>query len=60
MASVLDNPIWNALCSVDSDKNIGSRDFAFLDADVAPFIGMQSWDENSQKKLLGNTPSNRS
>ncbi|MDE3143140.1 MAG: GNAT family N-acetyltransferase [Bacteroidota bacterium] len=60
MASVLDNPIWNALCSVDSDKNIGTNDLSFLDADVAPFIGMQHWDEESQKKILDNAPSKRS
>ena len=60
MASDLDNPIWNALNSRDSDKNIGSKDFAFFDAEIAPFIGMPSWDEKSQKKFFENVPSNRS
>jgi GNAT superfamily N-acetyltransferase len=60
MTSALDNPIWSALTTADIDKNIGTKDFAFLDADIAPFIAMSSWDELSQKKLLAHAPENRS
>ncbi len=59
MTSHLDNPIWNALNSVDKAKNIGSKDFAFFDEAISPFIGMQFWDEKSQRELLTNVPQNR-
>lgn len=57
---LLDNPIWNALNSRDRDKNIGSEEFSFFDIETAPFIGMKFWDEENQKKLIANVPSDRS
>jgi GNAT superfamily N-acetyltransferase len=59
MYSVLDNPIWNSLTSVDADKNIGTKDLVYLDAEIAPFIAMPSWDEKSQRELLPQAPPDR-
>ena len=59
MNHVLDNPIWNALNSGDVDKNIGSQEIAFFDSSIAPFIGMDKWDTNSQQGLLMNAPADR-
>jgi len=60
MFSVLDNPIWQALTSLDADKNTGTGNFAWLDADIAPFMGMPCWDEKSQHELLLHAPRERS
>ncbi len=57
---VLDNPIWHALNNRDIDKNIGFADFSFFDIEIAPFIGMQTWNKKNQKKLLANISSDRS
>lgn len=59
MHSVLDNPIWQSLTSVDASKNIGNNMLAYLDAEVAPFIGMPEWDETSQHRLLQHAPAGR-
>ncbi|MBL0155105.1 MAG: GNAT family N-acetyltransferase [Chitinophagaceae bacterium] len=59
MYSVLDNPIWQSLTSVDANKNIGNTQIAYLDAEIAPFIGMPSWDEASQHRLLQHAPPER-
>lgn len=60
MNSLLNNPIWNALTTQDIDKNIGSEDFAYLNAEIAPFIGMQNWNKKWQDELLHNVPNDRS
>jgi ribosomal protein S18 acetylase RimI-like enzyme len=57
--SVLDNPAWHALTSTDADKNIGSGEIAFMDLDMAPFIGMPKWDEVSQRRLMEFGPQDR-
>lgn len=59
MKTILDNPIWYALNTRDAENNIGSYNFAFFDADVAPFIGMASWDQKSQKELINNVDTGR-
>jgi hypothetical protein len=59
MTSLLDNPIWNALTTTERDKNIGTIDFAFFDAEIAPFIGMPNWDKYHQQELFKNVPDNR-
>lgn len=60
MNSILDNPIWNALITRDANNNMGSENFAFFDADMAPFIGMSFWDKKSQKELFKNVDASRS
>jgi ribosomal protein S18 acetylase RimI-like enzyme len=59
MESLLDNPIWHALKTLDADKNIGTSELAYLDADLSPFIGMASWDQSSQQHLQSNAPNGR-
>jgi ribosomal protein S18 acetylase RimI-like enzyme len=59
MFRVLDNPIWHALTTTDLGKNIGAGDIAFLDPDMAPFIGMPNWDQKSQELLLEKGPADR-
>lgn len=60
MLHILDNPIWHALSSLDSDKNIGRESIKYFDKEMAPFIGASSWDENSQKDILARVPTDRS
>jgi ribosomal protein S18 acetylase RimI-like enzyme len=60
MYTFLDNPIWNALTTADANKNIGTHGLAYLDADIAPFMGMVSWDEKSQQELVRHAPMGRS
>jgi ribosomal protein S18 acetylase RimI-like enzyme len=59
MLSLLDNPIWHALNTLDAGKNIGNHQLAYLDADISPFIGMASWDRSSQEELHAGTPRGR-
>jgi len=59
MDPVLDNPIWNALITKDKAKNIGLGNIAYMDAAVAPFIGMPHWDKKNQEELLRNVPTDR-
>jgi ribosomal protein S18 acetylase RimI-like enzyme len=60
MNSLLNNPIWYALTTKDIDKNIGSKQFAYFNAEIAPFIGMPHWNKKAQHELLNNVPSDRS
>jgi ribosomal protein S18 acetylase RimI-like enzyme len=57
---VLDNPIWNALTTADAGKNIGTHGLAYLDADIAPFMGLETWDERSQRNIVQYAPDGRS
>ncbi len=50
--SVLDNPIWNALNTGDLIKNKGNEFVRHFDSNIAPFIGMANWKEDSQKKII--------
>jgi ribosomal protein S18 acetylase RimI-like enzyme len=59
MDPLLDNPIWNALTTKDKAKNIGLGNIAYMDAAVAPFIGMPHWHEKNQEELLKNAPADR-
>jgi len=59
MNSILDNPIWSALTSTDKNKNIGTNGIAWFDSDIAPFIGMPSWNEKNQRVLLQHAPPDR-
>ncbi|MGZ0015840.1 GNAT family N-acetyltransferase [Yeosuana sp. AK3] len=59
MNSMLDNPIWNALTTIDSHKNIGSKNVGFFDVEIAPFIGLPDWDKNHQLELIKKAPDDR-
>ena len=59
MMSLLDNPIWEALCSRQSHFNRGSETLKYFPAEVAPFISMKKWDEKDIQDLIKNIPENR-
>ena len=50
--SVLDNPIWNALNTGDAEKNRGNEQVRHFDINTAPFIGIENWNEDSQRKII--------
>lgn len=60
MLSALNNPIYHALTTVDQLKNIGSKEVAFFDVEMAPFIGLPDWKPQQQRKLLKHAPMERS
>ncbi len=56
---LLDNPIWNALNSVDKDKNEGNDAISIFNPDVSPFVGLENWSASSQKLLFDFLPPSR-
>ena len=56
----LDNPIYEALNTEDSNLNRGDKVVAYFDEAVSPFVAMQNWDEMSQQYALNELPENRS
>lgn len=60
MISALNNPVWEALSTEQASFNIGNGIVKYFPQDIAPFIGMQNWDEIDKKILLEQIPSNRS
>jgi GNAT superfamily N-acetyltransferase len=56
----LDNPIWSALNTSDAHMNLGSGGIAIFSPDVSPFVGLEHWDDSSQKKLFDYLPVGRS
>ena len=55
----LDNPVWEALSTVQSNFNTGSNTIKYFPSDVAPFIGMQNWNERDVQQLKDCMPANR-
>lgn len=60
MISWLDNPFWNALTGLDTDKNQGADGLAYFDADMAPFIAMPFWDADRQRTSMNRIDKDRS
>ena len=60
MAHLLDNPVWEALSSVDSHFNSGTDTLKFYPETMSPFVGLQNWDESDLQTLITTLPSNRS
>jgi len=56
----LDNPVWNALNTVDIRLNIGDAEVSYFDGEVSPFVGMQDWGEKAQLNALEKLPIGRS
>lgn len=54
-----DNPVWEALSGVQRNFNAGNESVRFFPPDVAPFVGMGSWDENDISELLRSMPADR-
>jgi ribosomal protein S18 acetylase RimI-like enzyme len=59
MSSLLDNPIWETLCTRQAHFNAGNSQVKYFDPRVAPFISMKHWDEEDKKALLQYMPANR-
>ena len=57
--TTLDNPVWEALSTVQSNFNTGSNTIKYFPSDVAPFIGMQNWNEKDIQQLKDCMPANR-
>jgi GNAT superfamily N-acetyltransferase len=57
---LLDNPVWEALSTQQSNFNIGNEVMKYFAGDVAPFIGLQHWDESDLQHLIDSLPSDRS
>ena len=56
----LDNPIFEALNTEDSNLNRGDQVVAYFDEEVSPFLAMKNWDEASQHHALNILPKDRS
>lgn len=57
---ILDNPVWEALHTLQSHFNIGNEKVKFFPATVAPFIGMHSWTERYMQEMIAHLPADRS
>jgi predicted GNAT family acetyltransferase len=56
----LDNPVWNALISADKHLNQGNEHVAYLNENIAPFVGMPYWEPAHQSSLQQLLPPHRS
>lgn len=54
------NPVWEALGTTQDSFNTGTSEVRFFPEDVAPFIGMQSWEQDRHDLLLDTIPAGRS
>ena len=59
MASILDNPVWEALSSKQSHFNRGNEVLKYFPADVAPFISLKHWDQKDLDELNDHAPADR-
>lgn len=57
---VLDNPVWQALNSVDSHFNLGDQVTGYFPADVSPFAALPYWSATLQQTLYACLPAGRS
>ena len=55
-----DNPVWEALTTVQEHFNSGTNDVRYFPPEVGPFIGMRSWDDEGLKALDSHMPEGRS
>ena len=49
---VLDNPIWNAMISSNSDLAYGTTHIKFFREDISPFAGMKQVNQELLQQLL--------
>lgn len=59
MAHILNNPIWNALISGNSNLAIGTESIKYFPSTIAPFIGLKEVTEESLKQLHEILPAER-
>lgn len=57
---MLDNPVWQALNSVDSRFNLGDAVAGYFPADVSPFAALPNWSAALQQTLFERLPADRS
>jgi len=57
--TTLDNPVWEALSTQQNNFNIGNKAVKYFAADIAPFIGLQNWDESDLQQLKQHAPADR-
>ncbi len=60
MLHILDNPVWQALNSVDSHFNLGDNIVGYLPAEVSPFAALPTWTKENQSILYERLPEGRS
>ena len=59
MKQLLNNPVYNALCSGDSDLSYGNNDVKFFDEQVSPFAGFEETYTNGFADLYELLPPGR-
>lgn len=59
MIDPLDNVPWVALSTVQQHFNTGNEAVKYFPAEVAPFIGLEHWNEKDRENLLQYLPDNR-
>lgn len=52
MSHILQNPVWQALSTRDSQFNIGTDRIKYFPETVSPFLAMDDWTEEGQTNLL--------
>jgi predicted GNAT family acetyltransferase len=60
MAHSLDNPVWEALSTIDSRYNSGTETLKFFPENMSPFVALENWDESDLHTLVSDLPENRS
>ena len=60
MINPLDNPVWAALNSRQAHFNQGNEILKYFPSKVAPFVGLQNWEERDQDELNEHLPGGRS
>jgi GNAT superfamily N-acetyltransferase len=60
MLDILDNPVWQALNSVDSRFNLGDNIVGYLPEEVSPFAALPTWTVENQSLLYDRLPAGRS
>lgn len=56
----LENPVWEALNSIDKRLNIGDDIVSYFDEAVSPFVGLSTWDHVTQQHAIDVLPVGRS
>ncbi|MEO8413980.1 MAG: GNAT family N-acetyltransferase [Ginsengibacter sp.] len=59
MNHVLDNPIWNALISKNSNLSLGDENIKYFPGDIAPFAGLKDVNQDYLKLLFNMLPGKR-
>ena len=55
----LANPIWEALTTQQSYLNQGNDTLKYFPADICPFVGLKTWNDDDLAELISSLPSDR-